>query len=76
MTCKQLGGSCDKTFTASTFDEIEEMSKQHGMEMFRKGDEAHLEAMRSMKTRMQSPNAMQDWFDSKRREFEALPEDQ
>ena len=39
-------------------------------------NEAHLEAMRSMKTRMHSPNAMQDWFDSKRREFEALPEDQ
>ena len=36
MTCKQLGGACDKTFSAETFDEIVTMSKHHGMEMFEK----------------------------------------
>lgn len=36
MTCKQLGGACDKTFSANTFDEIVTMSKHHGMEMFKK----------------------------------------
>ena len=34
MTCRQLGGACDKQFRASSFAEIAEMSKQHGMEMF------------------------------------------
>lgn len=33
MTCKQLGGACDKEFSANTFEEIAELSKQHGMEM-------------------------------------------
>ena len=30
---------------ANTFEEIAEMSKQHGMEMFQKKDETHLKAM-------------------------------
>jgi len=34
MTCKQLGGACDQTFQANTFEELTELSKQHGMEMF------------------------------------------
>lgn len=46
MTCKQLGGACDLMFQAETFEEIAEMSKNHGMEMFRADDEPHLEAMK------------------------------
>jgi len=72
MTCKQLGGACDLEFTAETFEEIAEMSKQHGMEMFQKGDTAHLKAMDEMKALMTSPDAMQIWFEQKRREFESL----
>lgn len=72
MTCKQLGGACDLEFKAETFDEIAEQSKKHGMDMFQKGDEAHLKAMNEMQTLMQNPNAMNDWFDNKRKEFKAL----
>lgn len=74
MNCKQLGGACDKEFHAQSFDEIAEMSKKHGMEMFQKGDEPHLKIMNEMQESMNSPNAMQDWFNMKRKEFEALPE--
>ncbi len=28
MTCKQLGGACDATFSANTFEEIAELSKK------------------------------------------------
>lgn len=48
MTCKQLGGACDKKFHAETFDEMAELSKNHGMEMMEKGDPDHLEAMDKM----------------------------
>ena len=75
MTCKQLGGACDKEFHAETFEDIAEMSKQHGTEMFQQGDKAHLEAMNKMKELMQKPEAMKEWFDDKRKEFDALPED-
>lgn len=75
MTCNQLGGACDKEFHAKTFDEIEEQSKKHGMEMFRKGDEAHLKAMNKMRELMTTPKAMKEWFDNKRKEFDALTDD-
>ncbi len=74
MKCSQLGGACDKEFQANSFEEIAEMSKQHGMEMFHKKDEAHLKAMNEMQTLMQDPEAMKTWFENKKKEFEALPE--
>jgi len=76
MTCKQLGGACDKEFKANTFEEISEMSKNHGMEMFQKNDKAHLEAMQKMRELMSSPDseAMKNWYEAKRKEFESLPE--
>ena len=75
MTCKQLGGACDKEFHANTFNEIKDMSMQHGMEMFQKNDTAHLEAMQKMKALMQSADsdAMQNWMKQKEDEFNALP---
>lgn len=75
MNCKQLGGACDKEFHANSFAEIAEMSKQHGMEMFQKKDENHLKAMNDMQVLMQKPEAMKDWFENKKKEFEALSED-
>ena len=44
------------------------------MEMFQKGDKDHLEAMNKMKELMKTPDAMNTWFEAKRKEFEALPE--
>ncbi len=74
MTCKQLGGACNQPFYAETFAEIAEQSKQHGMEMYRQKDPEHLAAMEEMQVLMRKPEAMQKWYERKRREFEALPE--
>lgn len=74
MTCKQLGGACDKEFHANTFEEMAQISKKHGMEMFQTGDAAHLKAMNEMQELMKSPGAMNEWFESKRSEFNALPD--
>lgn len=73
MTCKQLGGACDLQFKAETFEEMANLSKEHGTEMFKLGDESHLEAMNKMQDLMQTSGAMQAWFDEKRSEFDALP---
>lgn len=75
MTCKQLGGACDEAFQANTFEELTELSKQHGMEMFQKQDPAHLETMAKIMQLMASPEAMAAWMDERKKEFEALPED-
>lgn len=74
MTCNQLDGACDMKFQAETFEEIAEMSKQHGMEMFQKQDAAHLDAMNKMQQLMQTPGEMENWVEARRKEFEALPE--
>lgn len=75
MTCNQLAGACDMEFHAETFDEMAKLSQQHGMEMFQKGDEAHLKAMDQMKEKMNDPKVMQEWIDKKSEEFNSLPED-
>jgi len=69
MTCSQLGGACDVEFQAETFEEMADLSRKHGMEMT---DEAHLGAMEDMKKLMTSPEAMKEWMDGKKKEFEEL----
>jgi hypothetical protein len=75
MTCRQLGGACDEAFQANSFEEMAELSQQHGKEMFRQKDEAHLNAMQAMGELMKEPEAMQGWFDDRKAEFDSLPED-
>lgn len=75
MTCKQLAGACNLEFQAKTFDEMAQLSQNHGTEMFHKNDGPHLAAMEEMKKLMADPNAMQKWMNEKRKEFDALPED-
>jgi len=72
MSCKQLGGACDLEFHAETFEEMAELSKQHGMEMYQKQDPEHLEAMQKIQALMQNPDEMNKWFESKRQEFNDL----
>ena len=73
MTCNQLGGACDLEFQAETFEEMAALSKAHGTEMFAKKDGPHLQAMQAMMEKMAIPNAMEEWMDAKRKEFDALP---
>lgn len=75
MTCRQLGGACDKEFKAETFEEMAELSKAHGMEMFQEKDPDHMKAMEEMSRLMENPQAMNQWFEERKREFESLPED-
>lgn len=75
MTCNQLGGACNDAFQGNSFEELGELSRSHAMKMFQQGDEEHIKAAEGMKELMQDPDAMKAWFDSKRKEFDELPED-
>lgn len=75
IKCKDLGGACDLEFRANTFEEVAELSKQHGVEMYQQQDAAHLKAMSAMQELMKTPEDMQKWFESKKKMFEALPDD-
>ena len=74
MTCKQLGGACDLEFRANTFEEMAQLSQQHGMEMYQQQDAAHLEAMQKIQALMKNPEEMQKWQEAKQKEFDSLPE--
>jgi hypothetical protein len=74
MTCKELGGACNQTFSADTFDEIAMMVSKHAREMVQQGDKAHIDPMNEMRNNMTSPDAMNAWMDSKRKAFNALPD--
>jgi len=75
MTCKQLGGACNQTFSADTFDEIAMMVSKHAREMVQQADAPHIEAMNEMRNNMTSPQAMNAWMDEKRKAFDTLPSD-
>ena len=72
MTCQQLGGACDLEFHSDTFEGMAAQSKDHAMEMYQKGDEAHIKAMTDMQELMKSPDEMNKWMEDKMKEFEAL----
>lgn len=76
MSCKQLGGACEKLFHAESFDQIAELSKQHGIEMAQQKDAAHLQAMEDMQALMNKPEEMKQWFEARLQEFNDLPDDQ
>jgi hypothetical protein len=75
MTCKELGGACDQSFAADTFDEIAMMVSKHARELVQQGDAAHIEAMNEMRKNMTSPDAMNAWMEEKRKAFNTLPND-
>lgn len=74
MTCKQLGGACEQTFSANTFDEIAMMVSKHAREMVQQGDQPHIDAMNEMRRQMTSPEASNAWMEEKRKAFNSLPE--
>ena len=75
MTCKQLGGACDTAFHANSFEEMANLSRMHGMEMIQNGEQDHIAAMNEMSDLMKTPDAMNEWYEAKKKEFESLPEE-
>jgi predicted small metal-binding protein len=75
MTCKELGGACNETFSANTFDEIAMLVSHHAREKVQQGDAAHIDAMNEMRKNMTSPDAVTAWMNDKRKAFDALPDE-
>lgn len=77
VKCNQLGGpeSCAVEFEADSFEQIAELSKEHAVEMAKRNDEAHLDAMQEMREMMENdPEGLQKWMEKKEEEFNALPD--
>jgi hypothetical protein len=67
--------TCNKELHAETFEEMVQLSKQHGMEMFQKNDDEHIKVMNKMREGMNDPDAMKNYMESKQKMFDSLPED-
>ncbi len=72
ITCAELGGACDLSIFAESFEEAAKQSQEHAMQMFKQEDKAHLAAAEKMKTMMSSPVKMDNWMTERRNYFNNL----
>jgi hypothetical protein len=75
MTCRQMGGPCDKAFRGTKADEVIAAQDAHLKEMTAQGDEAHRPAAEEMAGRWKRPIAGLGWYRATKKAFAALPED-
>ena len=72
ITCAELGGGCDLSFFAESFEETAKQSQEDAMQMFQQKDKVHLDAAEKMKTLMSSPLEMDNWMEERRAYFNNL----
>jgi hypothetical protein len=75
MTCKQMGGPCDKAFQGETADDVINAQDQHLKEAVAAGDTAHEPANKDMRGRWKHPIKGMGWYKDTKKAFAALPED-
>ncbi|USD20063.1 DUF1059 domain-containing protein [Microbulbifer sp. VAAC004] len=73
MTCKQLDGACDVEFQANSFEEIADLSKKHGIEMYQQKEPKYLESMHKMQELIRNSESMKKWMEYKKELFSSLP---
>jgi hypothetical protein len=76
MTCKQLGGPCDRQLQGDNADAVIKAQDRHLNEAVAAGDAAHAEALKQMKGRWKRPISGMSWYRAVKRDFASLPEDQ
>ena len=74
MSCRDMGGACDKVFRAQTFKELAIQTKIHSNEMVKQKDQPHIDAHKAMKKLMKDPKVMQEWFAKRKEAFESSPD--
>jgi hypothetical protein len=72
---KQMGGPCDLLLHGNTADEVIKAQDSHLKDVVAGGDDAHKDALNSMKGRWKHPIAGMGWYKKVKRDFAALPED-
>ena len=75
MTCKQMGGPCDKEFHGNTADEVIKAQDRHLKEIVKNGDTVHQEALTAMQGRWKHPIKGMGWYKQVKTDFAELAED-
>lgn len=75
MTCKQLGGPCDRAHHGETADDVIKAQDRHLKDAVADGDDAHEPARKDMKGRWRHPRKALGWYNDTKKTFASLPED-
>jgi hypothetical protein len=75
MTCKQMGGPCDKAFSGESADDVINAQDQHLKDAVAAGDTAHEPANKDMRGRWKHPIKGMGWYKDTKKAFAALPDD-
>lgn len=75
MTCRQLGGACDRELRGETADEVINAQDRHLKEAVKAGDDTHEQASLEMKGRWKRPKQSLGWYFATKKAFASLPED-
>ena len=75
MTCRQLGGPCDRPLRGASADDVIKAQDAHLKDAVAAGDTSHSDALDSMKGRWKRPIAGMGWYRQVKRDFAALPDD-
>lgn len=74
MTCRQMGGPCDKAFSGESADDVINAQDQHLKEAVAAGDTAHEPANKDMRGRWKHPLKGMGWYKDTKKAFAALPD--
>jgi hypothetical protein len=72
LTCRELGGACDKSIAGATFEEIGQRCRAHVMEAVQRGDAAHKAAVNKMMSA--SPSEQAAMMAEYKKRYEAAPD--
>ena len=75
MTCRQMGGPCDRAHRGEGADDVIKAQDHHLKEAEKAGDTAHQPAREAMKSRWRHPKKSMGWYSAMKKAFAALPED-
>lgn len=75
MTCRQLGGPCDRELRGESADDVIKAQDRHLGEAVAAGDTSHEAAAKDMKGRWKHPVAAMGWYRDMKKAFAALPDD-
>jgi Protein of unknown function (DUF1059) len=75
MTCRQMGGPCDASFSGSKADDVIKAQDKHLKDAVAAGDDSHASALKSMQERWKHPISGMGWYRQTKKDFAALPED-
>ncbi len=74
MTCRQLGGPCEVSFSGESADEIIKAQDRHLKDAVKSGDSTHEQAHAEMKGRWRHPKQSMEWYTSTKKQFAETPE--